>query len=118
MTKTTLEILREARELITPQERHTTFAFARDEKGEVLSVWDHRAACWCVQGSIMRVAGHDKLSANGKVRFHAHRLLNAAVVDIGQWRETTAAGVNDVHGHAAVLKVMDRAIELAERETA
>ena len=103
---TTAAKLREARALIEDPERWTTREYARDAEGGALDDGAEPAAvCWCAVGALDRVTGepvdllHDP----------AYRLL----AKVASYEVTRT---NDRHGHAAVLRMYDRAIELAEAE--
>lgn len=100
--RSTVEILRAARERITPGERWTGGAYARDADGQEVFPFSERACSWCAVGSVAAELGLD--------------VGDAEVVAVAKLLGLTIEGVNDRRGHAAVLARFDRAIELAEAE--
>jgi hypothetical protein len=103
--RSTVEILKAARERITPVERWTTGAFARDIDGHECSPNSERAVCWCVSGATVVGDGY---------YVNAERFLHRAARELPNRFE--AFSVNDEDGHKAVLALVDRAIQLAEQE--
>lgn len=108
MTPSTADKLREARALIEDPERWTTGAFARNVKGDPVDHRGQAAVAWCARGIAYRVG----LSPNSSLSGYGYGYLSRASHEIGQG----LTAVNDCLGHDAVLKVYDRAIELAEAE--
>lgn len=100
-----MEILKAARERITPKEAWTTGEDARDEFGGPVLPDDPDAVSWCMAGAVM-AEGVDATTC-GEIG-PIGRLLNQAtgVTGVGPW--------NDSHSHDEVLAALDRAIELAE----
>lgn len=93
--------LRAARALIEDPERWTTGVLARSAKGRSVSPYGRAAVAWCAFG------------AADRVRLGSPHYLHRAVTT---WSCNGLGDVNDRLGHAAVLQVYDRAIELAEAE--
>lgn len=106
--KTTVQVLREARALISDPERWSKGWFAKDSGRHHVSPCDPRAVRWCALGAV-RHASQEKGWMGAK------RLLDRAV-------PSHIVSVNDAKGnraevHAQVLAAFDRAIELAEAES-
>lgn len=104
---TPVDVLRQARELITDSERWTQNEFARDFRGTAVSPRSELAVCWCAMGAVSRV-GDNKFW----LRVETKRYLEIASQELF---ETFPERVNDTLGHEAVLRMYDRAIELAEQ---
>ena len=98
---TPLEILKQARELISVPERWTKGAFAYDAQDNDLGRGNATGAvCWCALGAIEHVV-------DGPCRGHAEDMLEDQMgepVDL----------YNDRHTHAEVIAAFDRAIAAAE----
>lgn len=93
MSKSTVEVLREARDLISYPERWTRGVFC-DERGRR-----------CATGAVW------KATVTNPINHPAMTLLLRVV------NTPTVTGFNDSHSHAEVLAAFDRAIELAEAST-
>ena len=105
MTKSTLQILKEARELISDPERWTQGEDARDEDGLPVHPDDSDATCWCTLGALHRVAtGNDKTTVFMEIQ-KAVDLL-PGIRSQGYY----AAKFNDAHSHDEVLALFDHAI--------
>lgn len=99
----TLDTLKAARELISDPRRWTQGCYARDELGNK-TLCDASDACqWCALGSLLHY----------RADISTFRLLSQAAHNI---HDAKADSVNDRLGHAAVLKMFDAAIALAEKE--
>jgi len=111
--RSTVDILRAARERISDPERWTTKEFARDAKGYICPVRHADAACWCIEGSLC--VEHDvegnEIELEGRDTYR-HLSEAAELLDRG----ANPASVNDSLGHEATLEMCDRAIQLAEQE--
>jgi hypothetical protein len=98
----TLDVLKAARALISDPARWTQGAYARDEQGNEVDIYDAEACAWCALGAIT--------------------LVSIDMPGSRAWRElmaTTAIPVsdfNDNSDHAAVLGLYDRTIARLERE--
>jgi hypothetical protein len=105
-------VARAARALIAHPDRWTTRSYARTAIGTKCAPDDPLAARWCALGArhLASEAVDPEVSdaVESALRRAAHEL----------WADGGPATVNDRHGHAAVLKMWDRAIELLEREAA
>jgi hypothetical protein len=105
------EILRAARERITPKGRWTTDAYARRAGDEAADPLGKCAVRWCAIGALVREEGVAGLWVERPGNVGADFLRDAAREIFGLSSPTT---VNDEIGHDAVLQMYDRAIELAE----
>jgi len=107
--KTPLQILRDARELLSDEKRWTQGALGRDENGVLLCADQlDRAQCYCAFGGLL-AAGDDATTGD----FRALPLLIDAIdlqpdAGIGDWNDAPD------RTHADVLTAFDRAIALAE----
>lgn len=115
--KSTAQILREARALISDPERWTQRAFARPAQGKrETSPLSDDAKCWCAMGAIERAAdGSPLMSAD-----RAMCVLDDVVWELHPRAASRIAYLNDGGSramcHPRVLAAFDRAIELAEAE--
>lgn len=108
----TISVLRAARELISDPARWTQDVMARDRDGvELRDGYDTGAVCFCAEGAIEHITGHD-------LGF-AHPALAALVVAVRELGEggVTPAGYNDSHSHPEVVALFDRAIVALETHT-
>jgi hypothetical protein len=100
--RSTVEILRAARERIGDPEQWTRGEYARDAKGHTVRPQYPTACSWCAVGSICAELGLDPIIGDNPGIPEVKALgLNVRLV-------------NDYQGHAATLALFDRAIELAE----
>jgi hypothetical protein len=92
------ETLKAMRELIGDEKRWTQGEFARNDAGEVISINDPTATCFCLLGAFRRVGGWDQDA----------RVLRVAmnVEHVGYF--------NDSHTHAEVIAKLDEAIEATQ----
>jgi hypothetical protein len=88
---TNLEQLQATRALITAPERFTTKDMARDHRGRRCDPYAPEAYSWCVMGAWERATG-------------CQAWLLRKLCD-----DEDITRVNDYHGHAAVLAMLDRA---------
>lgn len=104
MTSAKTELM-QARALIAKPDGWTTSAFARDDTGTPVDVHDKTAVCFCALGAIARVRCSEK----------ARNLLADAARQVDTVYGSILM-VNDdpMYGHASVLRMYDKAIELAE----
>ena len=56
MSKSVLEVLKGARELLSSPSRWARFASARDHGGIAVSVFNKQACRWCLTGAVMKAA--------------------------------------------------------------
>lgn len=97
----TVEILRQARELISDPEQWTQGAYCEDGKR------------WCGAGAILHVIGAPDYLSN----FIPEGILNVLTRAYPPSGLGHLLRVNDDENHSAVLAVFDRAIELAEESS-
>lgn len=96
------EQLRAARDLIADPTRWTQGSFARDADGDPCGS-RHPAACqWCLEGALVKVGA----------RFAAETYLYRALPK----GEDDAAHYNDNRQHRTIIRLLDKAIALAEQE--
>lgn len=110
-------------------------AYARDAKGNPVNVQSPEAVCWCAAGSLECEAGRSTPSweppekgqlppKSNKLYHAAHALLEQAGAVVVREAHTHATEdqkktasitvVNDGSGHAAVMKMYNKAIVLAK----
>jgi hypothetical protein len=101
----TVEILRQARELISDPAHWTQGEYARDADGNFAAVYDPAAVCFCSLGAIakvMNISDPDAVSL-----FEPAEILDdICFAKCG----VKAYGFNDSHTHAEVLSLFDAAI--------
>jgi hypothetical protein len=126
---TPLEVLRDARFLISDPAKWTQGANARDAKGELVFATSRRAVCFCAEGSLVKTTG--AFDARGKrvdgvgydTYKHASVIMAEAVKELAgtaPYHSTDYVSINDgrrtLHGktaHEAILTVFDLAIQKA-----
>jgi hypothetical protein len=99
--RSTVEILRAARERISDPERWCTEFFAKTASGESANPSEPSARQWCVRGAC-------QAGGRGGAQLRAVELLYEAAAG------ESVTNINDLQGHAAALNLLDRAISLAE----
>lgn len=108
---TTLEALKAARALIEDPKRWTQHEFARDADGKRVAECDEAAVCWCLFGAAYRVASPREHLWHAVAVLTGRACASGAKVNDGQTRLADGST-----GHPAVLKIYDKAIELAAAE--
>ena len=106
-------ILRAARARIADPKNWTTEFEARDVSGREVNAGSRSARCWCALGSL-RAECHAQRKDMDFARDLAET-LREATNELFNCRLVAVA--NDHYGHSAVLKIYDRAIELAEAQS-
>jgi hypothetical protein len=121
-TLTTLEILTQARELISNPARWTQHALARDANGDShplahpyhdhphwdgIRGYDSEACSWCALGAIEKVS-NASLNTDSNSPPPARLALHRAAEKL---YSLSTPEVNDTLGHAEVLNIYDRAIK-------
>lgn len=104
---TPAEILRAAKSLISDKAKWTTGAYAKTSAGRMIGVDCENACQFCAIGALARVSGTTPKFVERE--FDVGAFLNKAAGERGYPHI-----VNDEDGHAAVMAMYDRAIELAE----
>lgn len=104
--KTTVQILEEARELLSDESRWTQGVIARKANGRPTILEDNEAVCFCSLGAIGKQS--DRYSS---LEVQAVRTLQKAV-------GTGVSCFNDApeRKHSEVLEAFDKAIELAKAQ--
>lgn len=117
--KSTVEVLREARELISDPERWTWGYFAYDAKGNMVEAREISAVCWCASGAILKVTVGGKgalAEATGCLR---KVVANGDIVALNDGPQPPLTKGRPRYAparHRKVLAAFDRAIALAEAE--
>lgn len=112
---TPLEIMKEAREILTNPAQWTQGVYARDEAGCGVNWEDEAATCFCALGAIRKAGGEEWLYVDDA----AIELLVAALPS--DWKQKTDGmpprphyyNDDEATTHADVLAWFDRAIEIA-----
>lgn len=99
----TLEVLRRARELLTPPGNWTQEEFAKTTAGEPCDPCVVEAACWCSEGAIRAVRARGRFGPT-----NAFGALYRIVGDVVGWNDEPE------RTQAEVLEAFDRAIALAQ----
>lgn len=119
----TLDILTNARELISDCVRWTKLANARDEKGIRIAPHDHMAVSWCAIGAVTKFTSEAEagiLPSERALQSLCVRQLNRAAITILEEDEEfgdPAMSLNDSRSHDDVLAMFDLAIENVRNET-
>ena len=113
--QTIITALVAARELISDKKRWTQCAYARNKYRKSCNPSNRSAVKFCGLGALIREVTPDRYA-------EAKHFLNLAAKQIQTedglpGRGTTAIQINDDRGHVAVLRMYDRAIEIAEGGT-
>lgn len=104
------EILLAAKELISSPEKWTMKVFARNRIEFEVDPVSSAACKWCAVGAIIREAKRLKVDGESALVF-----LRKATKDWGIHGSSGSAPIlNDRGNHAEVMKLFDRAIELAK----
>ena len=107
---TAAQLLQEARAAIADRDHWTVQHMARAFDDAPVDVYDHRACKFCVHGALMRVRkvhGLHKDYAAPAVK-RAYNMLRTAAIELHGHAATSR--INDFKGHAAILAVLDLAI--------
>ncbi|WP_298962283.1 hypothetical protein [uncultured Methylobacterium sp.] len=116
-------ILRTTREILSDPARHTQKAVARDKFGVEVGPTDPRAVCWCFLGGMSKAGAKvdtrdpfDKMEALARVERTITLLTDGLVSSLIAVNEDTVeipgADGETLTGHAAVLRVLDVALEV------
>lgn len=97
-----LGLLERAKERISVPEHWTTFVYAKNADGLASSPAARDACRWCASGSLLA-----ELFGSSNERRKASRFLREAALDLYGSGIVT---VNDIKGHASVMRTYDRAI--------
>ena len=110
---TTLQILRQARELLSEESRWTQEAYARDVEGRVLYPNNPNATCFCAVGALRKVTGIES-DMEPQVYDPLCELINTAEM---RGCVSCIPDYNDAMSrtHAEVLDLFDRTIQRLEQ---
>jgi hypothetical protein len=98
-----LESITAAQELIRDPDHWIQGSFAQTEN-DIGVTPDHPAAtCWCIWGALLKVEAEEE----------AYEILDLAIRDVAPDSIREIAYFNDNHSHEDVMKMFDRAKELA-----
>lgn len=109
LNQTQLKLLA-ARTVISNKKYWTKDMLARNDKGQHVEVTDPEACSFCAIGALVFAVG-EEIGFVGYTK--PYRYLMKASQEL--YNNEFVSDVNDTHGHKAVLRVYDRAIELAEK---
>lgn len=108
----TVQILKDARALISDEKNWTRDAYAFDERGEEQGCPNQHSVCFCSVGALARAA---RVTPGEIERSEVVK----AILAVGNFEEVGyLVEFNDSRTHAEVLTLFDRAIARAESEAA
>lgn len=119
MTQTTETALtlHKLRTLLTPPHHFTKDTFARTLQGCGTEPTDPAAAAWCLRGALIHsavgVAGGQETPRYQTLHAAVHQLLTQSAQQL--YQSAGIAAINDDHGHAAVLTIIDTALATLEQ---
>ncbi len=118
-TKSTKELLIEAKALIADKKNWTKKAFARREDGEAIAIQASTACAFCSVGAVVKAAGERNADACfirsfNSSPYKAFRLLDNEAAKFGDCTFTSLVGLNDYGSHEDVMQVFDNAIKACE----
>lgn len=108
-----VDLLREARALISDPDKWTQGTLARNAYGSEVASYSHDACKWCVAGAMLRVADSNDVPYSTELSAHSALVLASREL----FGSSAIEEVNDTRTHADVLALFDRAIELASNPT-
>ena len=112
---TTPEILNLAKKKIADSHNWTQGTAARDMFGDAVSVTSKDAVCWCAVGSLQSLSLSETENGIGAIAcLYLDKASGIHITNYGDLR--SSAQFNDTHSHEEVMKLFDKAIELAKRE--
>lgn len=109
--KTSLEVLRGARELLSDPSRWARGTFAKDAFGTKVGVSSSSAVSFCAAGALAKVHG------SRPSLFHTDPVLKESLMLLSKGLRGEVAERNDHGTHETVLAGFDRAIALAEEQS-
>lgn len=101
--------LKDAKAVIDKPENWCRETYARDAEGEGAEPYDPEAVCWCSLGALHVACGPTNQVLADLCAAHLHRA--AEMETDGEYFSIDDA--NDALEHAALMKIWDRAIEMA-----
>jgi len=102
---TTLQLLKDARDLISDPAKWTQGSFAKDEQGNIVDAMDSTAVRWCMMGALCHCPARNET-------------YTRAIDYIRKYTSCGIAWYNDHSSHPQVLKLFDKAIADAEKDEA
>lgn len=117
-----IDILKGTRELLSDPARWTKGQFARDKGGFVTRLTSNDAVCWCVRGAILKTYDDHGLFFLDLFYLSTRLIERALPADlVSKSKEDGKDPIVDFNDdpnttHEDVLKVLDKAIELAAKE--
>lgn len=111
---TSLEILKAARDLITDRKHWTTRAYFRDKNGECCSLRDDTYS-YCLSGALMKASVNLGAGLGEDYGVSSKYMWEATRQATGFYEIPSFA--NDQGGHDVVLSILDRAIEICEKDS-
>lgn len=103
-----MDLLREARALISDPDKWTQGALARNAHGSEVAHYSPDACKWCAVGAISRVAASNNASYDTEMSAYSSLVQASRRL----FYSDAVGEVNDTHSHTDVLALFDRAIEL------
>lgn len=112
MPETALEALVETKALIADPAHWTKDVHARDREGNEVYFNETNAVRWCVDGALAKVCGMSEDWRTTRLYYKANQRLAASVNELWatQFTSIGITDINDMHGHPAVMKMLDHAI--------
>jgi hypothetical protein len=107
--KTALEVLTDARALISDPKHWAQGWFARDMLGGAVDARSPSAECFCALGALGRAMGRHFMDVTGHPAVEILRSV-LPIQDISRF--------NDTHSHGEILDAFDRAIDAARKAVA
>lgn len=108
--KTALELLKAGYEILKDRSRWTTYAYARDKHGKIVSPENPNAHCFCSSG-VLKYLNKDRF---GMDYGSAYNILDFAASQSAPYAVSSIIEINDIGGYEATLAMWRRAIELAQ----
>jgi hypothetical protein len=108
-----LTLLQQARALLAEPTAWCHDTYARDGDGEAVLPYESTAVAWCAIGAIVRFQ-----EFHGRTRLAASKVLNRAAFLIAGTLVTSHYNDHPGRTHADILALYDRAIMLADGQTA
>jgi hypothetical protein len=102
-----------AYELLLDRKRWTTGVLARDKDGDMVSVRNTDAVCWCAEGAITRVTKgtFDAPEKDGDRRFRELALQLGEQLRVRGFGAAVFAVNDGPNGHAHILEALDAIAE-------
>ena len=105
-TKKSLQIIKDARDLINDKNKWTQDAFARDEEYKRVPISSSEAVCWCAVGALRKVARENNTYSTPYIEASEFLLKEANELS----RYYTVSQFNDKNNYKTVMDTFDKAI--------